>query len=131
RVLVDGPALVPAAGLEQARAPPDAAEDARVELAFARSCGVLAPLARAAATHPGRERERHGPRDGAMGARHGWSADPLGVTAAQPLHPGGEVLARVHRVRVHARDELAAGGAQRDVQTARRSPPRVVEDADA
>jgi hypothetical protein len=125
-VLVDRPALVPAALGEHRVALPDAGE-AAVDLDLVRR----AAEARAADAHRRLERERHapGPCVGPLGDLR--PADVRDVAAAEPRDAGGEVVVRVPGVRVHPRDVAPAGGVEADVQRVRRVPCGVVEEAHA
>ena len=129
-ILVDRPALVPAAGPQQPLAPPDPPEHAGVELALRTTVAVRAPLARTAAPEPRRQRRGHGPRDRPDRAGNRRPADPLRVAAPQSLDAGGEVAIGVISVSVHARDELAPRLPEAHVEPAGRSLAGVVEHPD-
>ena len=126
-VLVDGPAVVPAAVLVERLALPDAREDAGVDVLLL----LGLPLARAARAEPGAQRDRHPPRPLARPVRDLRAGDPFDVAALEALDALRHVLGRVVGVRVHAHDVVPARVLEPDVEAEGRAPLRVVEHPDA
>ena len=125
-VLVDRPVLVPAT-MPQQRLPPPHARVARVDLE------LVARVAkrRAADPEPRAQGERDPARPLAASAGELWPAHPIDVATAKPLHAAGQIVGRVHRMRVHPRYELAPRVLEPDVECKRDSPLRVVENPDS